>query len=220
VDFVNEEWRDVPGYEGSYQVSDQGRVKSVERTIAHQSFPERIMSQRLNKNGYPRVNLYESGKPRTRQVHQLVMETFVGPRPDGLEVCHGNGNPADNRLENLRYDTRSANARDRLAHGTHNNANKTHCINGHPFGGDNVVTYRQSSGQPGIRRECRACKSAYARDRYAANSDKINAQRRGYRAANSDKISAKDRAYRAANRDELNAQRRARRAATKEAVAA
>lgn len=50
----------------------------------------------------------------------LVMLAFVGPRPDGLDVCHGNGNPADNRLENLRYGTRSENMRDALRHGTIN----------------------------------------------------------------------------------------------------
>ncbi|RUU22663.1 HNH endonuclease [Mesorhizobium sp. M7A.F.Ca.AU.002.06.1.1] len=51
-------------------------------------------------------------------VHLLVLEAFVGPRPDGLEGCHNDGNPDNNRLDNLRWDTPESNQADRIAHGT------------------------------------------------------------------------------------------------------
>jgi hypothetical protein len=71
------------------------------------------------KAGYQHVALARpKTKPRTYYVHDLVTAAFVGPKPEKLEVCHGNGLRADNRLCNLRYDTRSANAMDRHKHGT------------------------------------------------------------------------------------------------------
>lgn len=79
------------------------------------------------------------------------MEAFVGPCPEGMEVCHNNGDCTDNRLENLRYDTKSANMLDRVRHGTHHNANKTQCLRGHLFTEEN--TKRTAKGG----RACRTC---------------------------------------------------------------
>ncbi|GAC81679.1 HNH endonuclease [Gordonia malaquae] len=88
-------------------------------------------------------------------VHRLVMETFVGPCPSGMEVRHLNGEPADNRLENLAYGTRSENVLDSVAHGTYRNANsaKTHCPRGHEYVDSNVYIDPRGS------RRCRACKA-------------------------------------------------------------
>jgi hypothetical protein len=69
---------------------------------------------------YLRVALYRRGQQHKFLVHRLVLEAFVGPCPEGMEACHNNGDPADNRLENLRWDTHSRNTVDCLQHGTHN----------------------------------------------------------------------------------------------------
>lgn len=70
-------------------------------------------------SGYFCVNLYKSPKARRKQIHRLVLETFVGLRPEGMECCHNNGIRTDNRLENLRWDTRKNNIGDAIKHRTH-----------------------------------------------------------------------------------------------------
>lgn len=70
------------------------------------------------KSGHLYCVLTMQRKSRTLCVHRLVLEAFVGPCPDGMECCHNNGDPADNRLENLRWDTISSNRADRIKHGT------------------------------------------------------------------------------------------------------
>jgi HNH endonuclease len=71
-----------------------------------------------SRGGYLVVNLSTGGKKSQRFVHRLVLEAFVGPRPPGLVCCHGDGDPTNNRLENLRWDTYLANSADMLLHGT------------------------------------------------------------------------------------------------------
>ena len=68
--------------------------------------------------GYLIVSLSKECVVKTPSVHTLVLSAFVGSRPEGMHACHGNGNKLDNRLENLRWDTVSANALDRVRHGT------------------------------------------------------------------------------------------------------
>ncbi len=115
-----ERWAAVPGYENAYAVSDRGRVMSLPRADSRgQRVDGRILKPGRNLKGYLHVNLCNDGKVRAHMVHRLVMLAFIGPCPAGMEVCHNNGNPADNRLGNLRYDTRKANAADRIKHGTH-----------------------------------------------------------------------------------------------------
>lgn len=109
-------WKDIPGYEGRYQVSNAGNVRSLAhrvRLVAHGKETTRLSPGRILKPG-PQQSGHLSvaiGKGNSRQVHQLVLEAFVGPCPEGCEVLHLNHNPADNRLENLRYGTRSENLR-------------------------------------------------------------------------------------------------------------
>lgn len=119
----NEEWRDIAGYEGSYQVSNKGRVRSLYRTIRKKNgdtltVEGRILRPGIRPDKHLIVVLRKSNKPRTRSVHRLVIETFIGPRPEGMECCHYDGNPANNCVENLRWDTRTANQRDLIRHGT------------------------------------------------------------------------------------------------------
>ena len=70
-------------------------------------------------DGYAKIDCFINGKRIKRFVHQLVLETFVGERPAGLQVCHNNGNRTDNKLGNLRWDTAKNNVADALQHGTH-----------------------------------------------------------------------------------------------------
>lgn len=121
-------WKDVPSWEGFYQVSDTGQVRSVDRTLvipdckgrlAPRRYRGRILAVRLIKNGYAMILLSQPGRQEHRYVHDLVLLAFVGPKPEGLEVCHWNGVRHDNVLPNLRYGTRSENSMDRHRHGTH-----------------------------------------------------------------------------------------------------
>ncbi len=120
------EWRPVPGWGELYEVSDTGRIRSYDRRIVVPN-PKGVLAARhyvgrelklfVTGKGYPSVKLSRpGGRPVTVYVHEAVMTAFVGPRPVGLETCHGNGVPSDNRLENLRYDTRKANAQDAKRH--------------------------------------------------------------------------------------------------------
>lgn len=111
-----EEWRPVVGYEGRYEVSNLGRVKSIRRSRKNPS-GNLIMSPSTHGDGYKQVQLAD-GRIRTFRVHVLVLTAFVGPKPDGTYGCHNDGNPANNCKDNLRWDTPSANQRDREKHGT------------------------------------------------------------------------------------------------------
>jgi len=94
-------WKDIPNYEGMYQVSNLGRVKSLKFE------KERILKPTPDKDGYYNVSLYEGGEVKTNKIHRLVMLAFFGE--SDLEVNHINGIKADNRFENLEYCTPSEN---------------------------------------------------------------------------------------------------------------
>lgn len=139
----DEEWRPVPDWPG-YQVSSVGRVLSLKRG-------EPLLMTMYLVRGYRRVSLSKPGGRRLAGVHSLVAAAFIGPRPDGLEIRHLNGDPLDNVVTNLTYGTRSENMQDRLRHGRHPMANRTHCKRGHEFTPENTHVYRGS-------RFCRACR--------------------------------------------------------------
>lgn len=155
-----EEWRAIPGWEGYYEASSQGRIRSVDRVIETKTGPQRykskIISPALEKSGHLRVNLMRNGKPHTQRVHRLVLMTFCGHPPEGMEACHWNDIGSDNRLENLRWGTRSDNTYDKVRNGNHLNAKKTHCKNGHEFNEKNTkITCRGT-------RACNSCDRASA----------------------------------------------------------
>ena len=103
-----EQWRDVVGYEGYYQVSNTGRVKRVKTTTSTKA--GHILSPDIAHNRYLRVTLCKSNKPKKHPVHRLVLAAFIGPPPSPIHQCnHANGNRADNRLENLSWVTPSEN---------------------------------------------------------------------------------------------------------------
>lgn len=149
------EWRTIPGWEGFYEVSNDGQVRSLERVNRRGiAVPSRILKLSMTvRGGYPRVSLCDAGKKSYKTVHRLVMMTFVGECPEGLEVLHGDGDPTNNRLSNLSYDTHAENTRDTVRHGRHPSAGSTHCKRGHPFSEEN--TYLTST-----QRVCRTCRRA------------------------------------------------------------
>jgi hypothetical protein len=156
----------VVGYEGYYEVSDLGRVRSLDRVATRSggSHPRPIRGQVLaiqtrdNGSGYTTqaISLSREGQRRARSVHALVIASFVGPRPAGAEVCHNNGDGTDNRLLNLRYDSRSGNVLDTVRHGTHRQAARTHCPRGHLLIEPNLRPHDLTLGF----RNCRSCDMA------------------------------------------------------------
>lgn len=151
---MTEEWRTIPGHEG-YQVSSLGRVRGVDRLVPTSYGSVRrqrgvLLRQEIYGPGYRRVGLAQ----RTSQVHALVLLAFVGPRPDGLQACHNDGDPGNNRVDNLRWDTPSSNIQDLIRHGRHNQLTKTRCPREHLLVEPNLVisTWRRHG-----YRDCRAC---------------------------------------------------------------
>jgi hypothetical protein len=119
-----EVWKEIPGYEGEYAVSNKGRIKSLARRVrlvAHgvettRSVSERILRPGPTKSGHVTVAL---GKGNSKPVHQLVLLAFRGPCPEGKESRHLNDVPDDNRLTNLKYGTRRQNMQDKIRQGHH-----------------------------------------------------------------------------------------------------
>ena len=112
-----EEFRDVIGYEGLYQVSNLGRVKSLSREVCNSSrcyiSKEKILKLCVNKTGYYHVGLCKHGKAKSLNVHQLVVMAFLDHTPCGydLVVDHVNDDPLDNRVENLQIVTQRFNSK-------------------------------------------------------------------------------------------------------------
>ena len=102
-----EEWRDVIGYEGVYQVSDFANIKRIDSGKGVQT--GRILKHRTTDEGYKQVKLCVNCVARVVFVHILVAEAFISKRVDGMQTNHKNGNPADNRPENLEWVTPSQN---------------------------------------------------------------------------------------------------------------
>lgn len=149
---TEEQWRPVPGYEGLYEVSDQGGIKSTRRKGSAGG----ILKTPIDPaTGYPKVGLYRDGRGTTKAVHQIVAAAFLGPTPEGQEIRHMDGNRQNNRFGNLMHGTSRENKLDMILHGTHTNANKTHCKNGHPFDEANTYIIRVSGS-----RSCRVCHRA------------------------------------------------------------
>lgn len=161
-----ERWLPLVGYEDIYEVSDQGRVRGLDRLVPRGGGTLRRQIGKLlsihKGDHYSKVRLMRDGDGKTHNVHSLVMAAFVGPCPPGMEVCHNNGQHHDNRLANLRYDTHSANERDAVKHGANFWSKRTHCHAGHEYTPENTTFHPYKPRT----RVCRACARDHQRRRY------------------------------------------------------
>ncbi|EOH45638.1 TPA: hypothetical protein IXN57_000426 [Enterococcus faecium] len=118
---MTEVWKDIEGYEGLYQVSNLGRVKSLERVTIRKDgrkLPcrERILKLQTDRNSYCQIQLCKDGKIKNYRIHVLVAKHFIGERPESYQVNHIDENKANNAVFNLEYLTPKENSN----HGTHN----------------------------------------------------------------------------------------------------
>lgn len=148
-----ENWRAVVGYEGFYEVSDQGTVRSVDRRdIRGRRLKGKILKERPLPNGRPRVSLSLNGESVDAYVYHLVLSAFVGPKPEGMECLHWDDNSNNNAIENLRWGTRTDNMRDMSRNGN-GNAGITSCPQGHEYNSANTYVYPTGRQHRGCR-EC------------------------------------------------------------------
>lgn len=151
-------WLDLPGFEGLYEVSNMGRVRGLPRTTSDgKSLKFRYLTGRPHdKTGYIHFGVGVDSRRYTLMVHRAICEAFNGPPlPGKPNALHRNGDPSDNRPENLYWGNQSDNNYDSVAHGVHPNARKTHCRNGHAYTPDN--TYYSG---PKAWRKCKICFAA------------------------------------------------------------
>jgi len=164
-----ERWLPIPGYEGRYDVSDRGRIKSLVRGAPRILKPARGRSGHLYVMPCIRV-----GRQQKLNVHRAVLLAFRGPKPEGLVSRHLNGVASDNRLENLVYGTTSENVMDSVRQGTHTMAGRITCPQGHPYDEANTIVGTQPDGGP--RRTCRECAQEASR-RYIARNLEAHRER-------------------------------------------
>lgn len=124
-----EAWRPVPEWEGLYEVSSHGRVRSVDRNVHYadgrlRTFWGKVRKLHLDSFGYPKVTLKVQGLERRVLVHQIVCTAWHGPAPEGHEVRHLDGVPANCHKDNLAWGTSAENTADSRRHGTHRRARK------------------------------------------------------------------------------------------------
>lgn len=124
-----ERWLPVPGYEGLYEVSDQGRVRSIPRPRTSGG----LRKAERHAHGYAQVGLCRSGRRKMFTVHRLVLRAFVGEPQPGQECRHLDGDPSNNQLSNLAWGSRSENMLDAVRHGTHISAAKSACPRDHAY---------------------------------------------------------------------------------------
>ena len=176
-----EEWRPIPGYEGLYEVSNTGRVRSLDKYDSMNRFLRgRILRLFTDGLGYLRAQLYSNSKRKSFLVHRLVAQAFI-PNPDNLpQVNHRDENPSNDSVDNLEwcdgkynvnYGTRIDRIRDiRLKNGTYTGLSK----------------------------------EEYRKKRYQEKKDKINEQRREYYRENREKICERQKEYNHKNREKIN----------------
>ena len=152
---LTENWRPVARHP-NYEVSSLGRVRSLPRWVfcgndSYRWYEGRILRPTYANHGYPSVKI--AGK--TLLVHSLVAEAFIGPRPQGMDIRHLDGDRRNPNVSNLRYGTRAENCQDTMLHGRWSNgrSHRNDCHLGHSLVGDNLYI------NPRGERQCRACNS-------------------------------------------------------------
>lgn len=156
---MKEIWKDVTGYEGRYKVSSLGRLMG----------PRGITLGSVGSRGYVQVCLRMPGERHgvTKNLHVLVAEAFLGNRPEGMHVCHSDGDKNNNSLSNLRYDTPKANWEDFRKNPSRSNHSitRTHCPQGHLLDYPNLMKSQLKRGW----RSCLACSRARSYLRHNPN---------------------------------------------------
>lgn len=124
---MTEVWKAIPGWEGVYEASSEGRIRSILHWVVQTNRwgtsmtslrQGALLRQSPNKRGYLCVGLNGQRRMTRARVHKLVAAAFLGPNPQNLNVLHSNGIQTDNRAINLRYGTQSDNLIDAVRHGT------------------------------------------------------------------------------------------------------
>lgn len=168
LDAPAEEWLDVLGWEGSYQISDRGSLRSLPRRIIRsngtpQTFRGRILSPAPSHGGYLGYVLKIQGHFKRLYIHQMMLEAFVGPRPSGMQARHLDGDNQHNHLANLAWGTKLENEHDKLLHGTDQKSIAgTICKRGHLLRAPNRLVKKPGASQG----QCRACSNAHSYVRY------------------------------------------------------
>lgn len=117
---MTEEWKPIDGTLGRYEVSSLGRARSL-RGIKGKPYDEpRVLCPIRRHGGYLTAAIYYPHRRTKARIYVLVLEAFVGPRPRGSHASHLDGDPANNALSNLRWESRAENERRKIGHGTHN----------------------------------------------------------------------------------------------------
>ena len=158
------EWRAVPGWEGFYEVSDRGEIRSLPRTDRLGRIHAGRVLRPLIKSRqrpYRHVSLALGAKREDMKIHTAVLLAFVGPRPADSVARHLDGDLTNNAARNLAWGTQSENVRDAVAHGTHPESRKTHCPRGHLLVEPNLIRAQMKVG----KRACRSCGCAHTYSR-------------------------------------------------------
>ena len=163
-----EQFKPVPGYDGRFEVSLNGTVRTTPYTDkAGKHRKSRTIRPNPNrKTGHLMVRLCYNGTVLTTSVHRLMLSAWVRPPLPGEEACHHNDIPDDNRLENLYWGTHTDNMRDAVRNKGNHNSKKTHCKHGHPLSGENLYV---PPGKP-TWRMCKKCMKRLQTEKY----DRIN----------------------------------------------
>jgi hypothetical protein len=173
MDNAIERWRPVVRYEAQYEVSDHGRIRSVDRVVVQRDRWGKQTARRLKGrvlkpgqmkkvNGSPGYLFVKMPENVTLLVHRAVLEAFRGPCPTRIRIvdgCHKDDDPTNNHLSNLKWDSHAGNQITAVDNGLNYNANKTHCKHGHEFTPENtIVRITRHNGRR--RRDCRICQAA------------------------------------------------------------
>lgn len=157
---MEEVWEDIPGYEGSYQASTLGRIRSLDRMINCRSGQRkhrgRILALTPQKSGHLNVELKVDGVCQKYRVHRLVLLTFVGPPKKNQECLHVKSDPSNNKLENLKWGTRKENIQQIVLEGYHGTKKRQRPveINGVVYDGVNEASRQLKIAPSSIHHRC------------------------------------------------------------------
>ena len=201
---MNVEWRPIEGYEGLYEVSNTGRVRSVDRYDNRNCFRKgKVLSPAKDKNGYLKVVLNCNGKCKTINVHRLVAQEFI-PNPDNLPmVNHKDEDKSNNNVINLEW----CDVKYNLSYGTARIRERDTKIKNGWWTGLSKKEYRKEYREKN-REKIREKQREYAQKYYQKNKDRICEQQKKYNQENRDKIKDRKRTYYQKNRDRICEQKK------------